>query len=155
MPQLIRAVSHGWEIRDWLAKVPGCWQASSQSSPQFFLAGNASGYITLIAWFRGTDQIQRRRMIVRHKAQGTTTWWRWEDVQGFEEAASSSKLSSSRAHFVPTWILVGSRLSAFYCGVGMGRGRHAGNIASLPFSWALVNGNVFLMSLSQRVWPFR
>lgn len=57
--------------------------------------------------------------------------------------------------FCLTWVSVGSRLSAFYCDVGMARRRRAGDTASLPFSPALVKGNVFLMSLSQGVWPFR
>lgn len=57
-----------------------------------------------------------------------------------------------------TWsdlALVGWRLSAYYCRVGMARGRPAGDPVCPPFSCSLVKGDVFLMSLSQGVWPFR
>lgn len=65
---------------------------------------------------------------------GTTAWWRREGGQDFEDVFSASQLGSSRGHFVLTRVLVASRLSAFYCGVGMVRGRHARAIVSLPFS---------------------
>lgn len=111
--------------------------------------------ITLMAWFCGTDQIRRRRdHCGMQGCSGTTAWWRREGGQDFEDVFSASQLGSSRGHFVLTRVLVASRLSAFYCGVGMVRGRHAGAIVSLPFSWALMKGNVFLMSPSQRALPF-
>lgn len=76
-------------------------------------------------------------IIVGCKGQGKITWQRWESGQSFEDVYAFSQLGSSRGHFVLTWVLIGSRLGAFYCGVGMARGGHVGDIVSLPFSQPL------------------